>query len=74
MNISFNLLQKFIFVFILITPALADIPTVDSQGNELPTLAPLVKKVTPAVVNVATRTTQHVDNPLLSDPFFSRFF
>lgn len=74
MNISFNLLQKFIFVFILITPALADIPTVDSQGNELPTLAPLVKKVTPAVVNVATRTTQHVDNPLLSDPFFRDFF
>ncbi|MFQ5846976.1 MAG: DegQ family serine endoprotease [Candidatus Methylomirabilales bacterium] len=41
----------------------------------VPTLAPLLKRVTPAVVNIAVRG--HVvtqANPLLQDPFFRRFF
>src|SRR5215467_4435999 len=43
----------------------------------LPTLAPIVKKVSPAVVNIATRGTIRElgpQNPLLDDPFFRRFF
>jgi Do/DeqQ family serine protease len=43
----------------------------------LPTLAPMIKKVSPAVVNIATRGTVHergAQNPLLDDPFFRRFF
>ena len=43
----------------------------------LPTLAPMIKKVSPAVVNIATRGTIHesgAQNPLLDDPFFRRFF
>src|SRR6202795_5309914 len=43
----------------------------------LPTLAPMIKKVSPAVVNIATRGTIHEkgpQNPLLDDPFFRRFF
>lgn len=46
-----------------------------SRGDELPTLAPLLEKVTPAVVNIAIEG--HVKspmNPLLQDPFFRRFF
>ncbi|HFE39166.1 MAG TPA: DegQ family serine endoprotease [Gammaproteobacteria bacterium] len=46
---------------------------VDSDGQ--PTLAPMLKKVTPAVVNISTKS--HVkmqQNPLLNDPFFRRFF
>ena len=41
----------------------------------VPTLAPLLEKVTPAVVNisVATRAPRR-HNPLLRDPFFRRFF
>ena len=41
----------------------------------VPTLAPLLEKITPAVVNisVATRAPRR-DNPLLRDPFFRRFF
>ena len=41
----------------------------------VPTLAPLLGKITPAVVNisVATRTPRR-DNPLFRDPFFRRFF
>jgi len=50
-------------------PAVGDTP--------LPTLAPMIKKVSPAVVNIATRGTireRGAQNPLLDDPFFRRFF
>jgi Do/DeqQ family serine protease len=43
----------------------------------VPSLAPVVKKASPAVVNIATRGTvreQRPRNPLLEDPFFRRFF
>lgn len=52
----------------------AALPTTDGSGNPLPSLAPLIDKATPAVVNIATSTTQRSSNPLLSDPFFRRFF
>jgi serine protease Do/serine protease DegQ len=45
------------------------------DGQPLPTLAPMLERVTPAVVNIATRGRVQVrENPLLSDPFFRRFF
>jgi len=53
----------------------AALPVSDSQGQSLPTLAPMLEIVTPAVVNISTQG--HVaerDNPLLQDPFFRRFF
>jgi Do/DeqQ family serine protease len=43
----------------------------------MPSLAPMVKRVRPAVVNIATRGTvreRSPQNPLLEDPFFRRFF
>jgi serine protease Do/serine protease DegQ len=44
----------------------------------MPSLAPMVKRVSPAVVNIATRGTikerAGQRNPLLDDPFFRRFF
>jgi len=43
----------------------------------LPSLAPMIKRVSPAIVNVATRGTikeRSPQNPLLDDPFFRRFF
>jgi serine protease Do/serine protease DegQ len=46
-----------------------------SDGQELPSLAPMLEKITSAVVNIATEG--HVEirsNPLLNDPFFRRFF
>lgn len=53
----------------------AALPANDSQGQPLPTLAPMLERVTPAVVNIATRGTVRVrDNPLMLDPFFRRFF
>lgn len=55
--------------------AAAALPAADSQGAPLPTLAPMLERVTPAVVNIATRGTMPArDNPLLLDPFFRRFF
>ena len=44
----------------------------------LPSLAPMIKVVSPAVVNIATRgtLTERIprNNPLFDDPFFRRFF
>ncbi len=55
--------------------AQAALPAYDSQGEALPTLAPMLKRVNPAVVNISTFSTQQYSyNPLLNDPFFRRFF
>lgn len=54
--------------------ALAGLPT-EVDGRPLPSLAPMLEGVTPAVVNIATEG--HVElrtNPLFNDPFFRRFF
>ena len=46
-----------------------------ADGKELPSLAPMLENVTPAVVNIATEgRIQLRQNPLFSDPFFRRFF
>lgn len=52
----------------------ASLPVSDGEGNKLPSLAPMLKKVNPAVVNIATFSRQQAYNPLLNDPFFRRFF
>jgi len=44
------------------------------DGAPLPSLAPILKEVTPSVVNVYTRTRVRVSSPLLNDPVFRRFF
>ncbi len=44
-------------------------------GEPLPSLAPMLEQITPAVVNIATRSDVRIrENPLLQDPFFRRFF
>lgn len=52
----------------------AALPLADASGNKLPSLSPMLKRVNPAVVNIATFSTREVQNPLLNDPFFRRFF
>jgi serine protease Do/serine protease DegQ len=47
------------------------------EAAPMPSLAPMVKRASPSVVNIATRGTikeQQGRNPLLDDPFFRRFF
>jgi len=55
-------------------PALAQVPS-RLPGQEVPSLAPIVKQVEPAVVSIATKgTVSAPSNPLMEDPFFRRFF
>ena len=47
------------------------------DGTRVPSLAPMIRKVSPAVVNIATRgvipgSGEH--DPLRADPFYNRFF
>jgi serine protease Do/serine protease DegQ len=45
------------------------------KEGELPSLAPMLEKSKPAVVNIYTKSHIQVqDNPLMNDPFFRRFF
>ena len=45
------------------------------EDQELPSLAPMLDRITPAVVNIATEgRIQLRQNPLFADPFFRRFF
>jgi serine protease Do/serine protease DegQ len=56
--------------FAALPPAIGDTP--------VPSLSPMIKQVSPAVVNISTqgtiKQTQRSPNPLLDDPFFRRFF
>ncbi len=47
-------------------------PAID--GEPLPSLAPVLDRVTPSVVNIYTQTRVRIRSPLLDDPFFRRFF
>jgi len=52
-------------------PAVADVTT---TGQGMPSLAPMLKTVTPAVVNIAVTSKVEIQNPLMQDPLFRRFF
>ena len=60
---------------VLSSPADAVLPAVDGDGQQVPSLAPMLDKVTPAVVNISTRGSMPAQqNPLMQDPFFRHFF
>ncbi len=62
-------------VAVLSSPANAALPATDSDGQQLPSLAPMLDKITPAVVNISTRGSMRAQqNPLMQDPFFRYFF
>ncbi len=74
-----NRIRAFVFVTfmtLLQGPGLhAALPAYDGDGKALPSLAPMLKRVNPAVVNISTFSTQQYSyNPLLNDPFFRHFF
>ncbi|RMF20155.1 MAG: DegQ family serine endoprotease [Gammaproteobacteria bacterium] len=50
------------------------LPTTQYENENGPTLSPLLEQVSDAVVNIAVKGTQKVQNPLFNDPFFRRFF
>ena len=56
----------------LAQPAMATLP--EFAGQQLPTLAPLLLEVTPAVVNIAVQGKVREQNPLYQDPSLRQFF
>jgi Do/DeqQ family serine protease len=56
-----------------VTQAETIVPFTNAEGE--PTLAPIIKEIAPAVVNIATVGTvkEGPENPLLNDPFFEQF-
>ena len=70
-----SLLMVLALLGVLACPVRADAALpVAVDGEELPSLAPVLERVTPSVVNVYTQTRVRVRSPLLDDPFFRRFF
>src|SRR6201997_97198 len=64
-------------VLAALSPAAPAAMPVSVGDPPVPALSPMIKKVSPAIVNIATRGTIHEkgpQNPLLDDPFFRRFF
>jgi Do/DeqQ family serine protease len=55
-------------------PALAAAPIPEIGGAAVPSLAPMLSRITPGVVNIGVRGRVKEQNPLLQDPFFRRFF
>jgi serine protease Do/serine protease DegQ len=68
--------SAFLLALFLPFAALASaLPPADSQGAALPTLAPMVDRVSPAVVNISTTSRLPAQqSPLYRDPFFRFFF
>jgi serine protease Do len=70
-----RVLAAFLLLFVSEAPALA--AATEMLGG-VPTLAPVLREVTPGVVNIGVQTRQRrvddSENPLLKDPFFRYFF
>lgn len=64
-----------IAVFLVVFPltAGAAMPS-EIDGAPLPSLAPMLERVTPAVVNIHSKTVVKVRSPFADDPFFRQFF
>ena len=75
-NIFSRFLSAFLFaVCSFITVSVNAVLPQELDGNELPSLAPMLENVTPAVVNIATEgRVKQRQSPLFSDPFFRHFF
>ena len=70
-RIAGALVAGYVLVLGAVHAAAAPLPLRDG----VPTLAPLLENVTPAVVNISVATmVPQRHNPLLRDPFFRRFF
>ncbi len=63
-----------LILILVATPVYAVLPA-SIDGQALPSLAPMLERATPGVVNIATSGRVPVrGNPLLDDPFFRHFF
>ncbi len=69
-------MRQFIFAIAATCALLAPVTTIAQPGDvSQPSFAPLIKRVAPAIVNIAVRGTVAVErNPFFDDPGFRRFF
>jgi len=72
------MLKKIRYYFLLIlslgiSNTFAGLPN-SVDGQELPSLAPMLERTTPSVVNISTEGKVVVRDPFFDDPFFRRFF
>ena len=74
-SLKFASLQTLLAVLLVMAlPVHSAMPFISSK-NGIPSLAPLLQDVTPAVVNISVQTRSAIEeNPLFRDPFFRRFF
>lgn len=69
-----KILPFIIFLLLFSKMSFAGLP-VYVDGEALPSLAPMLERSMPAVVNISTtKNVQLRENPLLRDPFFRHFF
>ena len=69
-----SIIHSLIFLtLLLITNVFAGLPN-SVDGQPLPTLAPMLERTTPSVVNISTTGKVVVRDPFFDDPFFRRFF
>src|SRR5207244_4605260 len=75
--------NRIVSAFVLMSGVAACMPAADLAlaaapipeiGGAVPSLAPMLSRVTPGVINIAVRGKVRAENPLLQDPFFRRFF
>jgi Do/DeqQ family serine protease len=74
-----RILRSKFFISVLVAGLLVPVAAPASlpvavDGQQLPSLAPVLERVTPSVVNIYTQTRVRIRSPLLDDPFFRRFF
>jgi S1-C subfamily serine protease len=70
-------LVRALFIAFVLSTFMPHLGAATAAGVVLPSLAPVIKATSPAVVNIATRgtlTERVAGNPLREDPYFRRFF
>lgn len=76
-NNNQSIFTSILLIFLLSLNMAYALPTHDSQNQPLPSLAPMLEKVTPAVVNISNKGSYHGAKKMpefLNDPIFKRFF
>ncbi len=73
-NVLSKILTLSVLTVIMAPFASAGVP-LSLLSQDIPSLAPMLQKTIPGVVNISTKTKIRVqENPLFNDPFFRRFF
>jgi serine protease Do/serine protease DegQ len=72
---SFIALFSIFFAHILLTGPVGAALPLALDGQPIPSLSPMLSKVTPGVVNISTKTNiEQAEHPLMKDPVFRHFF